>query len=409
MQEVNTIHENKLDKLRASLSKTSIAFNKNLLVELGEFLENVDLPTTKQESWKYTRLTKLSNTTFSGFNEKSTLLAVHERAYKIVFENGKLRSKDIFEGLNTLTELSSTQLSEIHASHEVFDALNLCYAEDGVFIEISKTLDRPIEILHLSNGNKINNLRHFIRLKSNTEANITMIFSSEKESKNFSNCVTEFHVEQGAHLSVTKIQIESGQDIHLSKEKVFQHRDSNFTLNTVTLDGLFVRNEVEVAVEGVNAETNLNGVYVANQQQFVDNHTTIDHKVAHCLSNELYKGVLFDKATGVFNGKVFVRKDAQKINAFQSNANILMSQDASVNAKPELEIYADDVKCSHGSTTGQLDEEAVFYLRSRGLSDKAARNLLVSAFVGQVLEKIENTEILDFVYGKLNERFGWEY
>jgi Fe-S cluster assembly protein SufD len=236
-----------------------------------------------------------------------------------------------------------------------------------------------------------------------------MIFSSEKESKNFSNCVTEFHVEQGAHLSVTKIQIESGQDIHLSKEKLFQHRDSNFTLNTVTLNGLFVRNEVEVAVEGVNAETNLNGVYVANQQQFVDNHTTIDHKVAHCLSNELYKGVLFDKATGVFNGKVFVRKDAQKINAFQSNANILMSQDASVNAKPELEIYADDVKCSHGSTTGQLDEEAVFYLRSRGLSDKAARNLLVSAFVGQVLEKIENTEILDFVYGKLNERFGWEY
>ncbi|MFM8244103.1 MAG: hypothetical protein ACKN86_14965, partial [Crocinitomicaceae bacterium] len=144
-------------------SKTSIAFNKNLLVELGDFLENADLPTTKQESWKYTRLTKLSNTTFSGFNEKSTLLAVHEKAYKIVFENGKLRSKEAFEGLNTLTELSSTQLSEIHASHKVFDALNLCYAEDGVFIEISKTLDRPIEILHLSNGNKINNLRHFIR------------------------------------------------------------------------------------------------------------------------------------------------------------------------------------------------------------------------------------------------------
>ena len=165
---------------------------------------------------------------------------------------------------------------------------------------------------------------------------------------------------------------------------------------------------MEISVQGVNAESNLNGVYIVREQQFIDNHTIIDHQVPHCLSNELYKGVIFDKATAVFNGKVFVRKDAQKINAFQSNANILMSEDATVNAKPELEIYADDVKCSHGSTTGQLDEEAIFYLKSRGISDSGARNLLVSAFVGQVLEKIEHEDIQTFISKKLQERFGWE-
>jgi Fe-S cluster assembly protein SufD len=142
--------------------------------------------------------------------------------------------------------------------------------------------------------------------------------------------------------------------------------------------------------------------------QHVDNHTLVDHKVAHCESHELYKGVVNDKATAVFNGKVFVRKDAQKINAFQSNANVLLSDDSSVNSKPELEIYADDVKCSHGSTTGQLDEEAVFYLRARGLSEKTARKLMISAFINDVIEKIENEEVNTFVIQLLQERFDWE-
>jgi Fe-S cluster assembly protein SufD len=133
----------------------------------------------------------------------------------------------------------------------------------------------------------------------------------------------------------------------------------------------------------------------------------VDHKVPNCESHELYKGVIDENATAVFNGKVYVRPDAQKINAFQSNANVLLSDNATINSKPELEIYADDVKCSHGSTTGQLDEEAVFYLRARGLSEKSARQLVVSAFIGEVIEKVENEEVVTFINKKLKERFDW--
>jgi Fe-S cluster assembly protein SufD len=212
---------------------------------------------------------------------------------------------------------------------------------------------------------------------------------------------------KGAKLTIHKLQLENGADYHFSRENARQDKDATLTINTLTLSGNLVRNDVHVKVAGQNAETNLNGAYILKNNQLVDNHTVVDHLVAHCQSNELYKGVLYDKSTAVFNGKVFVRPDAQKINAFQSNANVLLSDDASVNSKPELEIYADDVKCSHGSTTGQLDESAVFYLRARGLSEKSAKELLVSAFISDVLNKIENKEVLEFTNTFLNKEFGW--
>ena len=203
------------------------------------------------------------------------------------------------------------------------------------------------------------------------------------------------------------MQSEPGADFHFSREVVKQHKDSNMTINTLTLNGNFVRNDVGISVAGQNAESNLNGAYILRNNQLVDHHTVVDHLVANCQSNELYKGVLYDKSTAVFNGKVFVRQDAQKINAFQSNGNVLMSDDATVNSKPELEIYADDVKCSHGSTTGQLDEEAIYYLRARGLSEKSAKELLVSAFIADVLNKIENKEVIDYVNVTLSKSLGW--
>ena len=164
---------------------------------------------------------------------------------------------------------------------------------------------------------------------------------------------------------------------------------SPFGIKTLSLNGDFIRNDLYIRSDATNCESTLNGVYIPQNKEHVDNHTIVDHLSPHCNSSELYKGVVNDNATAVFNGKVFVRPDAQKINAFQSNANILLSDDATVNSKPELEIYADDVKCSHGSTTGQLDEDALFYLRARGIGKDAARDLLVKAFVGDVLETID--------------------
>jgi Fe-S cluster assembly protein SufD len=202
--------------------------------------------------------------------------------------------------------------------------------------------------------------------------------------------------------------MEDEGNFHISTEQVAQEKNSTFSINTITLNGSFLRNNLNIEVNGTNCSTHLNGAYLLNGNQHVDNHTIVDHKMPNCESNELYKGVIDGNSTAVFNGKVFVRKDAQKINAFQSNGNVLLSDNATIDSKPELEIYADDVKCSHGSTTGQLDETAIFYLRARGISEKSARNLLVSAFIEDVLSKIKSEEMLSKVHEILKQKYGWD-
>ena len=186
---------------------------------------------------------------------------------------------------------------------------------------------------------------------------------------------------------------------------VAQAANSTATVNTITLDGGLVRNDLRFDVNGSNCTTNLYGLYPLRGKQHVDNHTVVDHKVPHCESNEHYKGILNDQSTGVFNGKVFVRQDAQKTNAFQSNQNILLTDTADMNSKPELEIYADDVKCSHGSTTGQFDEEAVFYLRSRGIGEENARKLLIQAFADDVLDNVSNEALRDWLTERVAQQF----
>jgi len=169
-----------------------------------------------------------------------------------------------------------------------------------------------------------------------------------------------------------------------------------------------IRNGLHISVDGNNCETNLNGLYYLQADQHIDNHTTVDHKKPHCTSSELYKGILDGSATGVFNGKVFVREDAQKIEAFQQNNNVILSESASMNAKPELEIYADDVKCSHGSTTGQFDDEAIFYLRTRGVGEDNAKKLMISAFAEDVLKNITTEAIRTHIDNLLKTRSAWK-
>ena len=308
MYAVNTTQVNKLNQLLAPLDRSSLSLEKEKMQDLQDFLETANLPTTKDENWKYTRLTKLSNASFSGSQKANIPFTVYQDAYRIVFDNGKLVRKDEFNGCRSLTELTSHELTQLKPNKVIFDALNFVYAEDGIFLDVYGDLDKPIEILHLSNGNKVNNIRHYIRVHSLAKAEISLIFSADEESKSFSNIVSEIHLDNGAQLVINKLQVERGLDVNISREKVTQHRDSVFTMNTISLDGQFVRNDVEISVQGVYAESNLNGVYIVREQQFIDNHTIIDHQVPHCLSNELYKGVIFDKATAVFNGKVFVRK-----------------------------------------------------------------------------------------------------
>jgi Fe-S cluster assembly protein SufD len=211
-------------------------------------------------------------------------------------------------------------------------------------------------------------------------------------SSSLVNSVRESVVGEGASLTLHLLENEANGPSHIGLDGVTIGAKGRFSIDTTTLNGTLVRNEVNIALAGAEAHAELNGVYVLNGSTHCDNHTYIGHDVPDCTSDELYKGIVAGKGTGVFNGKVYVKQDAQRTRAYQSNANILLGDDAKVYTKPELEIYADDVKCSHGCTIGRLDEKGLFYLRSRGVSEAEARKLMAHAFITEVVERVQNEE-----------------
>ena len=287
-------------------------------------------------------------------------------------------------------------------------ALNNAFHTDGVCIHATKNavIEKPYHIVNVMTGeNVIAQTRNFFWAEQSSSFKVIESFVNLGEGTNFMNNVCEFFVDDNAQLEYNKIQNAGSENFHISTEQVYQAANSNFTINTATFTGALVRNNLNIEVDASNCETNLSGLYLGKGKDHLDNHTVVDHKKPHCNSNEVYKGVLDDQSTGVFNGKVFVRQDAQITNAFQQNNNILLSDDASVNSKPELEIYADDVKCSHGSTTGQLDDEAIFYLQSRGIKKRSAINLMINAFAKDALERVSIEALSYYIDAKIEDRF----
>lgn len=415
------IQDSKIAKFQERLTKTTLGINGDVLAAAQNTLATLDFPTTRVERWKYTRVAKIANKTFTAARGSASVLNLPVKdAQTIVFVNGfydaALSSTEGQAGV-TVQPLSANVATEfigknLRTDNNVFAALNTVYATDGAYVHISaKTVvEKPIQIVHVLTGdNTIANLRNVIVAEKFSQAEIVQVFLSENATESFANNVTEVFVEENAKLNIEKLQNEAENNFHISNEHVKQAKSSHFTINSITLNGGLVRNELFIDVEGENCDTHLNGTYVLKGSQQVDNYTTVDHLFPHCESNEMYKGVMDENSTAVFNGKVFVRPQAQKINAYQSNGNVLLSDSASVNSKPELEIYADDVKCSHGSTTGQLDEEAIYYLRARGISEKSAKALMVTAFIGDVIDKIENEEVVKYVHNSLHNRFGWDF
>jgi Fe-S cluster assembly protein SufD len=394
-------------------------------------LEGIEFPHRKAEAWKYSRVTHIANAQYSvGSSDQAIDLTPYLieglNADLLVFVNGYYRadlsSSEAQKGLTVCdlteaaekhaTELNAHVASQVVVENEVFTAMNGAYTTGGAFVLVddNAVIERPIHLLHLIDGeNRLAQLRHVIVAGKSSQVNVVTSFQSLNDVHTLNNNVTEVVVGQNARVNIDKLQYEATSASHIATEHVIQGRDSHFIINTITLNGGWIRNNLNIAVNGENCQTDLYGVYLLDGKQHVDNHTIVDHKLSNCESNELYKGIMNDRSTGVFNGKVFVRPHAQKTNAYQSNANILLSDDATINSKPELEIYADDVKCSHGSTTGQFDEEAVFYLRSRGLSEDSARKLLVSAFAGDVFDNISSDAVRNKIEGWLNERFGWDF
>jgi Fe-S cluster assembly protein SufD len=280
-------------------------------------------------------------------------------------------------------------------THAPFAALNTAFVDDGLFLYLPRgtVLREPLHLVYVTVGGAepiVCYPRTLIICESNTQATVVQSYvdGPEGDGANFTNAVTEIVLGPNARLEHCKVQRQNTRAFHFDTLQVQHSGDSSFASQAVTLGGGLVRNEIYAVLGGEGCECTLNGLYAAGGTQHIDNRTSIDHAKAHCASHELYKGVLDGKARGVFNGKIFVREDAQKTDAKQTNKTLLLSDDAVINTKPQLEIFADDVKCTHGATIGQLASEAIFYLRSRGIGFEQARAILTYAFADDILQHI---------------------
>tara|TARA_R110000868_G_scaffold408607_1_gene692032 strand:+ start:564 stop:1859 length:1296 start_codon:yes stop_codon:yes gene_type:complete len=380
-------------------------FSKDIRNTAKSTIDGLQFPTSKVEYWKYTRINKIIKghyTIVAPENEIEIDLSVPSKNC-IVLINGYFSEELSFFNKNEGVEFSSLSDAKKNSSvlqekfnslvkkDEIFAQINSAYHQDGAFMHVAKNVQatEPYYILNfVDDSNVMSNPRNFIFVEQSANAKVVLKTINTANTGSFTNMVSEIFVEKNAHFEINKIQDEAEDSFQIATEQVVQADVSTFKINTFTLNGAIVRNNLNIDSLGKNTMTYLNGLYPLKGKQHVDNHTYLLHREPNGESHELYKGILGDSSTGVFNGKVFVHREAQKTNAFQSNANIVMTDNATINSKPELEIYADDVKCSHGSTTGQLDDEALFYLRARGLSKESARAVLVNAFASDVIEQI---------------------
>lgn len=409
-----------IEKISSSAGKVDF-MNDVALTKALFHLEEKGIPTNKHEDYKYCNVDAILKKEFKNLDQKfSTIDNVIpyklEGTITLVVINGNysdaLSDKIILKGLHidALSNLSDSGKKIIgsiaNVESDSFIALNTTFSGNGFHLRVSKNeaLQMPIHILYLNNSNSesIVNPRNIIELEENAEATIIEHYINVGHSKSFTNFVSEKFLASNSKLDSYTIQDENvnGFGVYTNQVKVNKH--ANYSNITVTLSGQLVRNNHNVVLADSNCEAHLSGLFKIGSNQLVDNHTLMDHQMPNCESNELYKGIIDDKSTGVFNGKIFVRKDAQKTNAYQSSKNILLSDDATINTKPQLEIYADDVKCSHGTSTGKIDNDAMFYLHARGIGKESAKKLLLNAFAGEVIDKIEVESLQEFVQSKLN-------
>jgi Fe-S cluster assembly protein SufD len=393
------------------------------------------IPTVKHEEWKYTRVGSLFNKEYSvALDQKTNSLSNedinavrlpgHEEANELFFINGIfsfelskiLSSKQLV--VISLKEAAAGEYKEIvtknfnHSSNYLKDgvnALNAAFAQEAVFIHIKKgqVTEHPVYIYNITDtrsGNTFSQPRSLVHVAENAQVQIVETYNALGASQNFTSQVTEIIVEKDAHVEYYKIQQEGRDSSMVSTTHLRQVGKSYTHTVTISLDGDIVRNNLNVVLDAEHCEAHLYGLYFQNGSSHIDNHTVVDNAKPNCFSNELYKGILGGEATGVFNGKIYVQPHAQKTNAYQSNKNILLSGSASVNTKPQLEIFADDVKCSHGCTIGRLDDEGLFYLQSRGISEKTAMALLLRAFSDDILSNIKLPAIKKYVDELIEKR-----
>ncbi len=387
--------------------------------------QQLGLPNVKTEEYRHTPITRALEKNFnfspvqqapSSFTNLNDFEIPEFDSHVVVMLNGEFS-----ESLSRITgseviikKLDETEHREYLGQYADFksDALvawNTAGWQGGVFIQVAenKVIDKPITIYNIqdaSHGEVKSITRNLIVVGKNSEVTVVEKFDSIGTHLNFSNQVTEGVVFENAGLNFYSVQADHGNRFQFGQTTIWQANHSRVNTYTFTLDGKFVRNNLHLLLDGEGCESHMFGLYLLHGETLADNHTVVDHRKPNSFSNELYKGVLEGNAKGIFNGKIFVRPDAQKTNAYQTNRNILLSDKATINTKPQLEIWADDVKCSHGCTTGQLDEEALFYLRSRGIEKNTARAMMLYAFVAEVLDNIPNEKLKVFIDTMVSER-----
>ena len=400
--------------------------------------ESIGFPNKKLENWKYTSLKNLLKNDFIVLPEINNLLEFKDikkyliddiDSYKIIFVDGKYSSHlsdTTHEGMDicilsaALSQSKYELLIENYfnkiANDDGITSLNTAFSSEGAFIHIPKNkfVDKPIQIIHFSTGNESSLMfqpRNLIIVDENSQVQIIERHQSLSENKVFTNSVTEIYADKKSIIDYYKIQNDNLQASLIDNTYVDQQRNSSFTMHTFSFGNELVRNNLNISQNDQFIETTIKGVTIIGDKQHVDHNTLINHNNPNCNSHQDYKGIYDDKSTGVFNGQVMVKKVAQKTNAFQSNNNVLLSDQATINAKPQLEIYADDVKCSHGCTVGQLDKNALFYLKSRGIPEKEATALLMYGFANNILESVKipeiKTRINHIIANKLGVKIGF--
>ncbi|PCI08865.1 MAG: Fe-S cluster assembly protein SufD [Flavobacteriaceae bacterium] len=402
--------------------------------------EKQGFPTKKDEEWKYTSLKSVLNHDYSVFPTAENSIEfkdvkkyfLHEiDSYKVVFIDGiysSFLSETTHDGFDICLMSAALKkpkykmvidnyFNKIADKKNSITNLNTAFAMEGAYINIGKNIvvPKPIQILNFSTGNEKEILlqpRNLVIVGENSYVQIIERHQSLSSNVVLTNAVTEIFANKRAIINYYKIQNDDANASLIDNTYVQQKENSIASVNTYSFGGKLTRNNVEFYHEGEHVESHINGISILNGKQHVDNHTLMHHKYPNCESFEIYKGIYDDASTGVFNGKVIVNQEAQKTNAFQQNNNILIGDKASINAKPQLEIFADDVKCSHGCTIGQLDESALFYMQSRGIPVKEAKALLLYAFSNEVVEKIKIPElksrITKLIAMKLGVQLGFE-
>jgi len=400
--------------------------------------ETLGFPTKKDEAWKYTSLAKLLKNDYSIFPKKESSLELKDvkkyflyeiDSYKVVFIDGiysPFLSDTTHDGIDVC--LLSAALSKpkykgviekyfnkVAAKDESLTALNTSFAKEGAYVFVPKSViaEKPIQIIHFSTGEQGDFLlqpRSLIVVEENAQVQIIERHQSLTPHEVLTNSVTEIFAAKNALVDYYKIQNDRIDASLIDNTYVAQERDSNVNVHTFSFGGKLTRNNLNFTQNGEYIDSTMKGITIIGEQQHVDHYTLVNHVQPNCESHQDYKGIYADKSVGVFNGKIYVDKIAQKTNAFQQNNNILLDNKATINTKPQLEIFADDVKCSHGCTIGQLDEDALFYLRTRGIPKREAKGLLTYAFANNVLESVAipalKTRINKLIATKLGVNLG---